>query len=163
MPTVSPHCHVTQVSILLHDVVWRCDKQNCDPQSLIMMSIMKTIMLFECRVIGEALERKGNAQAHPSDYLNFYCLANRQKPSGANIKRNSGAEKAGAQPDKSFIHIHAKVSACVVKKSIIHSIGYDPHGAQQPAIEVMFGVSLIHLLAHVSHLIAKLDACIVSV
>ena len=60
-------------------------------------------------MIGEALQRKGDPDAHPSDYLNFYAIANRQKESDPGLKHNSGAEKAGAKPDKSFIHVHAKV------------------------------------------------------
>lgn len=63
------------------------------------------------RVIGEALQRKGDPDAHPSDYLNFYAIANRQKGSDPHLKHNSGAEKAGAKPDKSFIHVHAKVQS----------------------------------------------------
>ncbi len=64
-----------------------------------------------CRVIGEALQRKGKPDAHPSDYLNFYAIANRQKSADPDLKYNKGAQKAGASPDKSFIHVHAKVIA----------------------------------------------------
>ena len=62
-----------------------------------------------CRVIGEALQRNGKSGAHPSDYLNFYAIANRQKNADSDLKQkhNKGAEKAGAKPDKSFIHVHA--------------------------------------------------------
>ena len=60
-------------------------------------------------MIGEALQRKGNPDAHPSDYLNFYAIANRQQSADPDLKHNKGAEKAGAKPNKSFIHVHAKV------------------------------------------------------
>ena len=64
---------------------------------------------YTCRVIGQALQRKGNPDAHPSDYLNFYAIANRQQSADPELKHNKGAEKAGAKPNKSFIHVHAKV------------------------------------------------------
>ncbi|KAL0024770.1 hypothetical protein WJX79_004892 [Trebouxia sp. C0005] len=76
-------------------------------RSLIMLYTWHTIIMMY-KVIGEALQRKGHPDAHPSDYLNFYAIANRQKGSDPALKRNSGAEKAGAKPDKSFIHVHAK-------------------------------------------------------
>ena len=65
-------------------------------------------------MIGEALQRQGSSDAHPSDYLNFYAVANRHKEADPELKRNSGAEKAGAQPNKSFIHVHAKVITALV-------------------------------------------------
>ena len=67
------------------------------------------VLMHGCRVIGEALQQEGS-DAHPSDYLNFYAVANRQKSADPDLKRNSGAEKAGASPNKSFIHVHAKVT-----------------------------------------------------
>lgn len=69
-------------------------------------------------MIGEALQRTGKSDAHPSDYLNFYAIANRQKSAAPDLKHNKGAEKAGAKPDKSFIHVHAKVGACVLNSHI---------------------------------------------
>ena len=77
-------------------------------------------------MIGEALQRKGDPDAHPSDYLNFYAIANRQKGSDPDLKHNSGAEKAGAKPNKSFIHVHAKVKfhfRFVGNSWVIHGAG----------------------------------------
>lgn len=69
------------------------------------------LVLPYCRVVGKALSRNGLiGQHHPRDYLNFYCLGNRQDTVGPRGEAASQPRKCGrSKPRRSFIHVHAKV------------------------------------------------------
>lgn len=63
------------------------------------------------RVVAEALSRNGlTGKQHPRDYLNFYCLGNRQDTVGPDGGPAEQPTKHGRRkPRRSFIHVHAKV------------------------------------------------------
>eukprot|EP00898_Chlorokybus_atmophyticus_P006475 jgi/Chlat1/6829/Chrsp51S06519 len=64
------------------------------------------------KAIARALRNNNRANEHPQDYLNFFCLANRETTEGSPILTDKppaeGAEKALSQSRRFMIYIHSK-------------------------------------------------------
>lgn len=65
-------------------------------------------------IIAEELKNSELKEAHPLDYLNFYCLGNRErcKEEGSNSGSNRSS-RGGSVMMKLFIHIHIQLFDCV--------------------------------------------------
>ncbi|KAH0449699.1 hypothetical protein IEQ34_020391 [Dendrobium chrysotoxum] len=80
-------------------------------QSMLHWSRMTMVMMY--RVVGEAIRESG-VRAHPRDYLNFFCLANREeRREGEFVPHSSpphGSHYWKAQKNRRFmIYVHSKL------------------------------------------------------
>ena len=92
-----------------------------DPQSVAMQTMLfwqsQTFQMMYTKV-AEALKRWGPEGAHPCDYLNVYCLANRQPPQSdpppalGKASPRQQLQQQVWQSGRQMIYVHSKLMIC---------------------------------------------------